>query len=70
MLLDGHAFAASGLDRLDDLLVAGAAADDAADRLADRLLVGAAPGCVAEELLGGQQHRRRAEPALQAVVLA
>ena len=57
-----------GLDRLDDLLVAGAAAEDAADRLAD-LVAGAAARMRADELDRRHQHRGRAEAALQGVVL-
>ena len=54
-------------DRLDDLGVAGAAAQVAGDRLADRVVVGAAAGI--EVGAAGHQHPRRADPALRAAGL-
>jgi hypothetical protein len=58
---------ACGLDGLDDVLVAGAAADVPADRPAD-LLVGRI-GVLFDERRPDEHHARRAEPALEAVVL-
>src|SRR5215217_1585483 len=56
------------LDRLDDVVVAGAAADVAVERLADLLL--ARLRVVGEQLHRRHHHPRRAEAALQAVALA
>src|SRR6476620_8908162 len=56
------------LDRLDDVVVARAAADVAVERLAD--LVFARLRVVGEELDRRHHHARRAEAALQAVALA
>ena len=53
--------------RLDDVLVAGAAAQVAGQRPADVLLGGV--GVLVEQGLGGHHHARGAEPALQAVLL-
>ncbi len=53
--------------RLDDVLVAGAAAQVARQRPA-HLVLGRV-GVLVEQRLGGQHHARRAEPALQAVLL-
>ena len=55
-------------DRIDDLLVAGAAAQVAADRLADLLL--GRPRVGVEQRLRRDQHARRAVAALQRVRLA
>src|SRR5664279_4398718 len=56
------------LDRLDDVVVAGAAADVAVEALADLLL--ARLRVVGEQLHRRHHHARRAEAALQAVALA
>ena len=55
------------LDRIDDRLIAGAAAVVAGDVLADFLA--ARHAAVAQQLLRGQQHAGRAEAALQRVAL-
>src|SRR5687768_1265812 len=55
------------LDGLDDVLVAGAAADVPGDGPADVLLAGVR--VVLQERRRRQHHARRAEPALQAVLL-
>src|SRR4051812_34824989 len=54
--------------RLHDVLVTGAAAQVARQRPADLVLAGV--GRLVEQGLGGQHHARRAEPALQAVLVA
>src|SRR5215217_8756860 len=54
-------------DRADDVLVARAAADAARDRGADLLL--RRVGVLVEESSRRHEHPRRAEPALQCVVL-
>src|SRR5215211_7022768 len=54
-------------DRADDVLVAGAAADAAGDRGPDLLL--ARVGVLVEQPTRGHEHARRAEPALQGVLL-
>src|SRR4029450_12126870 len=51
----------------DDVLVAGAAADVALDGVADSLVRGIR--IVREQVGGGHDHARRAEAALQAVLL-
>src|SRR3954453_18488432 len=56
------------LDRLDDVVIAGAAADVAVERLAD--LVFGRLRVVGEKLHRRHHHPRRAEAALQAVALA
>src|SRR6516164_540016 len=56
------------LDRLDDVVVAGAAADVAVEALADFLL--GRLRVVGEQLHRRHHHPRRAEAALQAVALA
>src|SRR6185503_3017352 len=56
------------LDRLDDVVVAGAAADVAVEALADVLLAGLR--VVGEELHRRHHHPRRAETALETVTLA
>src|SRR6266853_3192601 len=53
--------------RLDDVLVAGAAAEVAGQRPAHVLLGGV--GIVVEQRLGGHHHARSAESALQPVLL-
>src|SRR5215472_12548153 len=53
------------LDRADDVLIAGAAADLAGDRLPDVGLTGIRDAV--EQPPGGQHHARRAEAALQTV---
>src|SRR5690242_19533507 len=53
--------------RLDDVLVAGAAAQVARQRPADLFL--ARVRVLVEQLLGGQHHPRRAEAALEPVLL-
>src|SRR5438093_6891241 len=63
---DGHALG-GGQHRLDDELIAGAATEVAGDALAD--LGGAGAGVLPEQLEGEQEHRRGAEPALQALLL-
>src|SRR5205085_6035647 len=55
-----------GLDRIDDLGVAGAAAEVAFERGADGLAIGAR--LALEEGERRQQHARRAEPALHRAV--
>src|SRR5580658_1002653 len=55
------------LDRRDDVLVAGAAAEVAGDRLADLGL--ARIGVALQEHVRGHQHPRRAKTALQAVTV-
>src|SRR5213592_3953564 len=55
------------LHRVDDVLVAGAAADVPRDGPADLLL--ARVGVLLQQRGGHQQHRRGAEAALQAVLL-
>src|SRR5262249_40934538 len=54
-------------DRLDDVLVAGAAAQVARQPPADVVLRGV--GTLVEQGLGGEHHARRAESALQAVLV-
>src|SRR6478609_6822368 len=56
------------LDRLDDVVIAGASADVAVERLADLFL--ARLRVVGEQLHRRHHHPRRAEAALQAVALA
>src|ERR1700760_331099 len=56
------------LDRLDDVVIAGAAADVAVERLADLLL--ARLRVVGEQLHRRHHHPGRAEAALQAVAFA
>src|SRR6478609_2213658 len=56
------------LDRLDDVVIAGAAADIAVERLADLLF--ARLRVVGEQLHRRHHHPRRAEAALQAMALA
>src|SRR3989304_4974651 len=51
----------------DDVLVAGAAADVALDGVPDRLIGGVR--LAGEKVGGGHQHARRAEPALETVLL-
>ncbi len=54
----------AGVDRgLDDLAIAGAAAQDATERIHDLGLGGVRPR--REEGIGGHQHARRADPALR-----
>src|ERR1041385_8592044 len=55
------------LDRLDDVDVAGAATEVPRDRLADVVL--GRLGVLREERAAGHHHARRAEAALQAVLL-
>src|SRR5215467_7103582 len=59
----------TGRDRLDDVVVAGAAAEIALEFLADGLLVEVVALAV-DDVDRGHDHARRAEAALQAVVLA
>src|SRR6476620_7192510 len=54
-----------GLDRIDDRLVSGAAAVIAGEMLANCVATGNAAG--GQELLGADEHARRAEAALQRV---
>src|SRR3989337_4515444 len=54
-------------DGSDDVLVAGAAADVALDGVPDRLIGGVR--LAGEKVGGGHQHARRAEPALETVLL-
>src|SRR3954451_20776247 len=54
-------------DRRDDVLVARAAADAAGDRDADLLL--GRVGVLVQQPARGHQHARRAEPALERVLL-
>ena len=56
-------------DRLDDVVVAGAAAEIALEPLAD-LLLGEAVGMLLHEVDGAHHHARRAEAALQGVMFA
>src|SRR5215831_5523327 len=56
-----------GLDRLDDVHVAGAAAEHRRDRFANFVLAGV--GIDLQVIERGDQHSRRAEAALQCVVL-
>src|SRR6195952_2827967 len=56
------------LDRLDDVVIARAAADVAVERFADLFLVGLR--VVGEQLHRRHHHARRAEAALQAVAFA
>src|SRR2546425_1056963 len=65
-LLPGHVFGRP-LDRLDDVVIAGAPAEVAFQLVADLLLGGAR--IALEELGGRQDHARRAEAALQAMLL-
>src|SRR3989304_4509572 len=58
---------AGGLDRLDDVHVAGAAADVPRDRPAD--VVVTRRRVLLEQRLADEHHPRGAEPALQAVLL-
>ena len=58
---------AAAADRLDDLRVAGAAADVAAERVLDRL--GVVRAAVRDVALGGEHHPGRAEAALRGVVV-
>src|SRR3954451_20728905 len=64
--LAGH-FLRGVLDRLDDVLVAGAAAEVALDAAPDLLL--ARRGIVLEEIDASHDHARRAEAALEPVLL-
>src|SRR5687767_3825534 len=67
---DGPGFAVGGrgrADRRDDVLVAGAAADVPFDGVAD-LVVGRVV-VAGEQVGGGHDHPRRAEAALEAVLL-
>src|SRR5437899_8897088 len=57
-----------GADRVDDPLVAGAAAEDGGDALAYLTVIGRR--IRAEEIESGDQHARGAEAALESVVLA
>src|SRR6185295_4633112 len=57
-----------GFDRIDDRLIAGAAAVVPRNMLADCVATGHA--ALGEQVLRGEQHRRRAEAALQRVALA
>src|SRR3954463_10270569 len=54
------------LDRVDDVLIAGAAAEVARDALADVVL--ARLRVVGQEIRGAHDHARRTEAALQAVL--
>src|SRR3989441_5370693 len=65
-LLPGHVFGRP-LDRLDDVVIAGAPAEVAFQLVADLLLGGAR--IALEELGGRQDHARRAEATLQAMLL-
>src|SRR5579872_6235641 len=58
----------TGLDRFDDVVIAGAAADIALELMPDRRLVEplAEPS---HDIDGGHDHARRAEAALQPVIL-
>ena len=58
-----------GADRLDDVVVAGAAADIALELLADRVLVEVVALAI-DDVDRRHDHARRAEAALQAVMLA
>src|ERR1700744_1246668 len=57
-----------GFDRIDDRLIAGAAAVVPREMFTDALTIRLALGV--QEVLGGHQHPRRAEAALQRVALA
>src|SRR5437763_424200 len=61
--------AGAGGDRLDDIVVAGAAAKIAFELFADRLLVEIV-ALAAHEIDRGHDHARRAEAALQTMMLA
>src|SRR5579885_843343 len=60
-------FRRGGFHRVDDMLIAGAPANVAFEAFADLGLGGA--GVIGEQLLGGQDHSRRAKSALQPVLV-
>src|SRR3954452_13133427 len=64
----GHGLGACG-NRLDDVVVAGAATDIALELLPNRVLVEARALAV-DDVDGGHDHSGGAEPTLQAVMLA